>query len=464
VPSTRVGQIVDDERVTSDRLRFTLSSDENGRSGVWKGQYSGVHNLSHSFRVQIHPVAAVLPDGPLQPPPRAIEQQYGGGSATIPSSDPEILAFILRLDLRGPEHAVARARTLLTFTADELELVEGGSDDPLLCLAARECGVLGKERLLATLLRASGTPARVVQGLRLRGSSTPETAVWVEAWLDGWVSLSASQGFFGRRPSDLVTLAVNDAPLVTGVGMAAITHRYRALPERIGRSELAAVMVPSSGFFAPFSLYRLPVATQGSMMILLTVPLGCLLLALLRNVVGITTFGTFLPVLVALALRSSDLLTGFAMLASVVAIAFGVRILVARLHLLLVPRLCLMLCLVVLVVTGLSLTGRELEVNVLYSGVLFPIVILTMLVERLSISLDEEGTRNSMVRLGWTIAVTMAVYPLFQSESASHLMFGYPELVFVIMGVLVWIGGYTGYRLSEIIRFRSLSSTEATSG
>jgi hypothetical protein len=123
-----------------------------------------------------------------------------------------------------------------------------------------------------------------------------------------------------------------------------------------------------------------------------------------------------------------------------------------------------MLCLVVLVVTGLSLTGRELEVNVLYSGVLFPIVILTMLVERLSISLDEEGTRNSMVRLGWTIAVTMAVYPLFQSESASHLMFGYPELVFVIMGVLVWIGGYTGYRLSEIIRFRSLSSTEATSG
>ena len=27
-------------------------------------------------------------------------------------------------------------------------------------------------------------------------------------------------------------------------------------------------------------------------------------------------------------------------------------------------------------------------------------------------------------------------------------MFGFPELVIVVMGVLVWIGGYTGYRLS----------------
>jgi hypothetical protein len=31
-------------------------------------------------------------------------------------------------------------------------------------------------------------------------------------------------------------------------------------------------------------------------------------------------------------------------------------------------------------------------------------------------------------------------------------MFGFPELVIVVMGVLIWIGGYTGYRISDLIR------------
>ena len=36
-------------------------------------------------------------------------------------------------------------------------------------------------------------------------------------------------------------------------------------------------------------------------------------------------------------------------------------------------------------------------------------------------------------------------------------MFGFPELVIVVMGVLIWIGGYTGYRLSDLIRFRAFA-------
>ena len=36
-------------------------------------------------------------------------------------------------------------------------------------------------------------------------------------------------------------------------------------------------------------------------------------------------------------------------------------------------------------------------------------------------------------------------------------MFGYPELVLCIMGLLVWIGGYTGFRAVELVRFRSLA-------
>ena len=61
-----------------------------------------------------------------------------------------------------------------------------------------------------------------------------------------------------------------------------------------------------------------------------------------------------------------------------------------------------------------------------------------------------------MLLLGNSAIVAGCAYPVFRWHAASHLFFGFPELVFCVMGVLVWIGGYTGYRLSELIRFRHL--------
>jgi hypothetical protein len=37
-------------------------------------------------------------------------------------------------------------------------------------------------------------------------------------------------------------------------------------------------------------------------------------------------------------------------------------------------------------------------------------------------------------------------------------MFTFPELTFVVMGGLVWIGGYLGYRISDLLRFRMLAA------
>ena len=56
-----------------------------------------------------------------------------------------------------------------------------------------------------------------------------------------------------------------------------------------------------------------------------------------------------------------------------------------------VPRLAIMLCVVVLSVAALSLVGDAIGVREFFSGVLFPIVILTMLVERFTIAIAEEG-------------------------------------------------------------------------
>ena len=40
-------------------------------------------------------------------------------------------------------------------------------------------------------------------------------------------------------------------------------------------------------------------------------------------------------------------------------------------------------------------------------------------------------------------------------------MFSFPELMIAIMGTLIWMGGYMGYRVVDLIRFRELARAEA---
>jgi hypothetical protein len=162
-----------------------------------------------------------------------------------------------------------------------------------------------------------------------------------------------------------------------------------------------------------------------------------------------------MPVLVALALRESSPAAGLVLVATLIGVGIASRFGLGRLHLLLVPRLSVLMCLVVLTVTGLALLGRALDAGDLAWGVLLPMVILTMLIERVTVTLAEEGGRNTLVKGAWSLVVVLTCYPLFASPFLAQLLFGYPELIVVIMGLLVWIGGYMGYRLSELVRFRN---------
>jgi len=86
----------------------------------------------------------------------------------------------------------------------------------------------------------------------------------------------------------------------------------------------------------------------------------------------------------------------------------------------------------------------------------FPIVIVTTNIERLSILITEEGLLSTIKTLLGTFAIAVLGYLLYSIHSLEMLMFTNPELLFSIIGLLILIGKYKGYRLSELIRFRDL--------
>jgi hypothetical protein len=458
LPAPNRGQRVRDEHVASDRLAFTIRQEGDERIGVWHGPFAGTRRVVHRFRVELPERA--FPVDPVGEDfvPDAVEEAYGASTAVYPWLAADVTELLETLGLPPVSDRAGRLLTLYAFVVDEVALSEAGASDALLALGTREGNLAGKTRLLVTLLRGAGIPARLALGLEMRSDRPPTRALWAEAWVHGrWRPAFLDRGGIGTLPADHLILGYDRLESVEVVGVEAATHRYRSLRERLSADEITAMMTPQNPLLESLSLYRLPLATQGALRLLLLMPLGALITAVYRNLIGVPTFGTFMPTLLALALRQSSLGFGMAVVAVVLTVGIASRVGLERLHLLLVPRLSLLLCIVVLAVIGLALLGRGLEIGDLAWGVLLPIVILSMLIERFTVSLAEEGRRNTLIKLAWTAVVALSCYPIFVSDFLAHLMFGYPELVLVVMGLLVWIGGYMGYRLSELLRFRELA-------
>ena len=162
--------------------------------------------------------------------------------------------------------------------------------------------------------------------------------------------------------------------------------------------------------------------------------------------------------LIALAFRETRLLWGIVLFTTLVVLGLSIRFLLDRLRLLLVPRLGAVLIVVVLLMLFISLTSHRLGMETGLSVALFPMVIIAMTIERMSVVWEERGATDA-IRAGLgSLAVAIAAYIFMGISWLEHLVFTFPELLLIILALVVLAGRYTGYRLLELRRFRALST------
>ncbi len=464
VPRADDQQVLLDEQTFDDGLDYLLNEKlERGRDGfgperraTWSGPIEETKSVAYTFRVHLPKLPEDTSLGSLGPPP---PEQKKRGQTVAPS----IAELLARLGIEEGDDSDAIIASSFGFVAHEIEPVNGGSDDPRIVLRAREGSDIGKSRLLVQLLQGAGVEARIATGIKLRSAGRVDTTRFVEAWTRGeWVPLMVSSESPSDFPPNFVVLARGDRPLVATNGITNAHLDLQVIRESLRPSELASFVSPKSPFWRAMSLYRLPIETQSVLRTLLLIPIAVLIAAAFRNLIGIRTFGTFMPILIALSLRETTLSTGLLLVMSVLSAGVVSRLLLDRLRLLFVPRICLLLCVVILFVTGLAQLGWEVGGRGLMSGLLFPIVIFAMLIERISVTTLEEGWQSSLKLMAGSFLLSALAYPIFRSEWLTYIFFGFPELILCVMGLLVLIGGYTGYRVAELWRFRSLVNEGAS--
>jgi len=209
-----------------------------------------------------------------------------------------------------------------------------------------------------------------------------------------------------------------------------------------------------------FSIYSLPVEQQGIFKGLLLIPVGALVIVLLRILVGLKTSGTFMPILIALAFIQTSLLMGLGIFLTVVGFGLWIRYYLSYLNLLLVARITAVVIVVILLMASLSVISYKLGFHQALTVTFFPTIILAWTIERMSILWEEEGPHEVLVQGGGSLLAAILTYLTMSLSLVEHLTFNFPELMISLLGVVLLLGKYTGYRLFELYRFRAFDRTE----
>jgi transglutaminase-like putative cysteine protease len=428
-----------------DEVHYRIHNAENRKNLVLRATKTGPLSCEVSFRLRVDPNGGWnVPQPPLTPRERSGYLANGRGM-TVKSDAAQQIVNRLRDGKPTSEEIVHR---IFEECRTNIEPVgEAGDDSGDNTLAKQKGSPAGRAQAMIILCRAAGIPARLVTGFAIVKAEEARPRTWVEAYpRDRWVSYDLEEGHERELPYNFVAVLHESVDPVRVTNSTDVERKYSIA------NAPPTVRTPLS----ILDLKRLPDKLKEPIKVVLILPLGALLTSLVRTIIGIRTFGTFSPTLLALAFVYNDFRSGLCIFGVVLATGFISRSVLDRLKLLLVPRLSIILTMVVmLMVLGIAVMNYF---NKAPGGqtVLLPMVILTNLVERFYVTSEEDNFLYAMRLLITTMLMALAIYLLLNWRILGNALFDFPELHFFTVAVLVLMGRYTGYRLTELVRFRDL--------
>ncbi|MDX1749078.1 MAG: inactive transglutaminase family protein [Methylophaga sp.] len=209
-----------------------------------------------------------------------------------------------------------------------------------------------------------------------------------------------------------------------------------------------------------FSLYTLPLEEQAIFKGILLIPVGVLIVVLMRILVGIKTSGTFMPVLIAMAFIQTSLMTGLIGFLLIVGVGLMIRSYLSYLNLLLVARISAVIIMVIGMIAIFSIIAYKFGLTEGMKITFFPMIILAWTIERMSILWEEEGAKQVMIQGGGSLLVAILAYLAMNLDWVRHLTFNFMGIQLILMGLTLVAGSYTGYRLLELKRFKPLTKLD----
>ncbi|PID70045.1 hypothetical protein CSB37_03480 [bacterium DOLZORAL124_38_8] len=190
--------------------------------------------------------------------------------------------------------------------------------------------------------------------------------------------------------------------------------------------------------------------------LLLAVPFITFVIAFFRQFIGISTFGVFSPLMLTLSFLLLGFNFGFLSFLVVMVVGYMIRSIFKKVELLYIPRVSLLhsaLAISFLPVLGLAVYF-DTSINLVLA--IFPLMVMATVSEKFVSAQSEGGLKKALISAGETVFVSLIAFALLKIPSISNTITSTPEIILLPVLGNVWLGKFTGLRLSEYVKFRTI--------
>ncbi|MEL6560384.1 MAG: 7TM domain-containing protein [Bacteroidota bacterium] len=324
--------------------------------------------------------------------------------------------------------------------------------DAVTALHLNRASCNGKSRLLVAFCRSVGIPARVAGGLILEETSKKTSHLWAEISIgDHWVPFDALNGHFAEIPANYLELYKGDQFLITRSKNIAFDYTYVIDKTRINH-------FPNFALFDIWEIIDEAAIPAEMIKILLLLPLGAFLVSVFNNIIGIKTYGLFLPVLISFAFFNAGVIPGVILFSVMIAVVAAINYPLEKGGIQYNSKIAIML--IAVVVTALAVINLLHKTQWLNASIplFFPIIILTIVSERFARKTEEEGVGQALNLYLSTLLVTLVIYYILSAETIQNFIMTFPEIICSLAGLNILLGKWIGLRVTEYYRFYKVTS------
>ncbi len=414
---------------------------------TWKGNSRSDTTITLSFEVKTSSVKYQITDQLAKPSLAGIHPEFTIPSDIIQSTSSKIKALNKDLGISSDSSVMDIIRKSFNFVLDIPSSSISDLTDALTCLQDRECSCNGKSRLLVAMLRHNNIPARMVGGLILNEGSKRTSHAWVEAYIGKqWVPFDALNDHFASLPAYYLKIYEGDEFLITRNTGYQFDYMYHI-------KEIRKNDYKSSSLLNIWEMIDSGAVPKKPFLLLLLLPLGALIVGIFKNVIGLQTYGVFLPVLLAFAFIEMGATQGLLFFTSIVVCISLMSFPLDKWGILHTPKMIVMLITVAIYsLVCMNIFFKTGWVDP-YSTLMFPVIILTMIAEKFARKIDEDSVKEALSIYGQTLLVTMCCMWILSAEIIQHFFITFPEILCSLAGFGLLLGKWIGLRVTEYARF-----------
>jgi len=203
-----------------------------------------------------------------------------------------------------------------------------------------------------------------------------------------------------------------------------------------------------------FKVHGVP---ESTVIMILMLPIIATFIAFLRQIIGIKAFGIYTPLIITFALVATGKLRyGIAIFLMVILIGLLMRFVLKPFRLLYLPRVAIMLSVIAIVILAMLTFMGNMKRTGLAGVEIFPLLIMITLVEKFVAVQIEKGNKTATLLAFETLLISIIGYYIVTWPFLKHLLATQPWIIIFTLPINIFLGKWTGLRISEYFRFRQI--------